>query len=160
VAGESAGGNTAAAIALRARDEKVQPPVHQLLIYPVADATVSSPSEQQNQRAVPLDTPSLPWFYSKYLEQRQDAGNPYFSIAEANVQGVAPATLILAEIDPLRSEGEAYAARLGAAGVPVRTRTFEGVTHEFFGMGAVVDKAKDAVEYGAGALKEGWKPRM
>jgi acetyl esterase len=156
VAGESAGANMAAAIALRARDEKVQAPVHQLLIYPVADAVVGSPSEKQFETSAPLATPDLPWFYSKYLgEQKADSTTaPYFSIRNADVQGVAPATVITAEIDPLRSEGEAYAERLKAAGVPVRTKNFEGVTHEFFGMGAVVDKAKEAVKFAAEGLQQ------
>jgi len=157
VAGESAGGNMAASIALRARDEKVQPPVHQLLVYPVADAVIGSPSEKQNQQAAPLSTPDLPWFYDKYLETPADGAKPTFSIRNADVRGVAPATVITAEIDPLRSEGEAYAKRLQSAGVPVQSRTFDGVTHEFFGMGAVVDKAKQAVEFGTEGLQSGWK---
>jgi acetyl esterase/lipase len=156
VAGESAGGNMAASIALRARDENVPPPVHQLLIYPVADAVVDSKSERENTQARPLNTAALPWFFSKYLADGEGA-NRYFSIAQADVKGVAPATVITAEIDPLRSEGEAYASRLEAAGVPVRKRTFEGVTHEFFGMGAVVDKANEAVTFGAEGLKSAWQ---
>jgi acetyl esterase/lipase len=156
VAGESAGGNMAAAIALRARDEKLQQPVHQLLMYPVTDAVVDSPSERENTQARPLNTAALPWFFSKYLAAGQ-RDERYFSIARADVKGVAPATVITAEIDPLRSEGEAYARRLQAAGVPVRERTFEGVTHEFFGMGAVVDKANEAVAFGADGLKSAWQ---
>jgi acetyl esterase len=159
VAGESAGGNMAAAIALRARDEKVQPPVHQLLVYPVADAAVNSPSEQQNEQAAPLSTPDLPWFYTKYLGQQADTSNRYFSIRNADVAGVAPATVITAQIDPLRSEGEAYAEKLKSAGVPVQLKNYDGVTHEFFGMGAVVDQAKDAMQYGTQALQGGWAGR-
>lgn len=64
-----------------------------------------------------------------------------------------PATIITAEIDPLRSEGEAYAKRLQAAGVPVRYRNFRGVTHGFFSMGSVVDKAKEAVAFAAAGLQ-------
>ena len=157
VAGESAGGNMAAAIALRARDEKVPPPVHQLLVYPVTDAAVGSQSERANAQAVPLGTPALPWFYSKYLSGPSDGGNPYFSLVNAKLEGVAPATVITAEIDPLRSEGVEYAQRLQAAGVPVKSKTYDGVTHEFFGMGAVVDKAKQAVEFGAEGLQSGWR---
>ena len=154
VAGESAGANMAAAIALRARDEHSQAPVHQLLVYPVVDAAVGSPSEQVFQRAVPLATPDLKWFYEKYLRRPDDANNKYLAISQADVRGVAPATVITAQIDPLRSEGEQYAERLAAAGVPVRLRNFDGVTHEFFGMGAVVDKAREAVEFSAIGLQE------
>ena len=154
VAGESAGANMAAAIALRARDEKSQAPLHQLLVYPVADASVGSPSEQVFQKSMPLASPDLPWFYEKYLRRPEDANNKYFAISQADLRGVAPATVITAQIDPLRSEGEQYAERLAAAGVPVRLRNFDGVTHEFFGMGAVVDKAREAVEYGAAGLQQ------
>ncbi len=68
--------------------------------------------------------------------------------------GLPPATVITAQIDPLRDEGEAYAAKLRDAGVPVVAQRFDGVTHEFFGMGAVVDKAKQAVALAAGELKK------
>lgn len=61
------------------------------------------------------------------------------------MKGLAPATIINAEIDPLRSEGEAYADKLKAAGVPVTHKLYKGVTHEFFGMGAVVDEANEAM---------------
>jgi acetyl esterase len=150
VVGESAGGNMAASIARRARDAQLQPPVHQVLIYPVVDADVTSPSEQQNRDAAPLDTASLVWIYDKY---RPDPADPRFALRAASFAGLASATVITADIDPLRSEGRAYADALGAAGVPVRWANFEGVTHEFFGMGAVVDKARDAVALAATDLK-------
>jgi len=67
-------------------------------------------------------------------------------------RNLPPATIILAEIDPLRSEGEAYGARLRQAGVPVTVTVYPGLTHEFFGMGAVVPRAKDAVGQAAAAL--------
>lgn len=69
------------------------------------------------------------------------------------MKGLPPATIINAEIDPLRSEGEMLAQHLGDAGVSVQQRTYAGVTHEFFGMGAVVDKAKDAVRFAAEGLQ-------
>jgi acetyl esterase len=157
VAGESAGGNMAAAIALRARDEKALQPVHQLLVYPVADAALTSPSENAFRDAAPLSSPDLPWFFTKYLGNETDAHHRYFAIRDADLAGVAPATIITAQIDPLRSEGEDLARRLQAAGVPVRMRNFEGVTHEFFGMGAVLDKAREAVEFGVAGLRSSWQ---
>jgi acetyl esterase/lipase len=156
VAGESAGANMAAAIALRARDEKVQAPVHQLLVYPVADAVVSSPSEAANLMSKPLNSPMLSWFYNQYLRSPADGNTPQFDILAADPRGVAPATIITANIDPLNSEGRGYAQRLQAAGVPVRMSDVQGVTHEFFGMGAVVDKAKGAVAFGAAGLRQGF----
>jgi acetyl esterase len=76
------------------------------------------------------------------------------------LKGLPPATVITAQIDPLRSEGQRYAERLRQAGVPVRFRNFDGVTHEFFGMGAVVDTAKEAVSYAAEGLKGGFARRQ
>ncbi len=159
VVGESAGGNMAAAIALRARDENVQQPVHQVLVYPVADAAVgTTESERNNREAAPLNTAALPWFYDKYLHNDADGKHQYFSILDADLKGVAPATIITAEIDPLRSEGVDFAKRLEAAGVAVQSRTYRGVTHEFFGMGAVLDEAKDAVELAAVGLTQDFVP--
>ena len=156
VAGESAGGNMAAAIAIRARDEKVSLPVYQVLVYPVATVDMSTPSKKENTEAKPLGTPALPWFTEKYLASSADGEKPTFSILKADLKGLPAATVITAQIDPLRSEGKAYADRLKAAGVSVDYRNYEGVTHEFFGMGAVVDLAKEAVAYAAAGLKKGF----
>ena len=80
-------------------------------------------------------------------------------VAVENLKGLPAATVITAQIDPLRSEGQRYAERLRQAGVPVRLRNFDAVTHEFFGMGAAVDTAKQAVAYAAEGLKEGFARR-
>jgi acetyl esterase/lipase len=147
VVGESAGGNMAASIAIRARDTGTRQPVHQTLIYPVIDAVLDSPSEQQNRDAQPLNTASLAWFYEKYLAAPTDAQDPRFAVgATSDLRGVAPATVILADIDPLRSEGRQYAERLSAADVRVDVTTYAGVTHEFFGMGALVTQSRTAVD--------------
>lgn len=155
VAGESAGGNLAAAVALRARDQGVQAPVHQVLIYPVADHAFDTPSQRQYAAAKPLSTPMLRWFYGHYLRTPADGADPMFSVLRApSLAGLPPATVITAEIDPLRSEGTSFAQRLAAAGVPVDYRNYPGVTHEFFGMGAVLPDARQAVEQAAGNLKK------
>ncbi|HET9933315.1 MAG TPA: alpha/beta hydrolase fold domain-containing protein, partial [Polyangiaceae bacterium] len=73
------------------------------------------------------------------------------SLEELN--GLPPASVVTAEIDPLRDDGSAYAGRLQAAGVPVQARDYLGVTHEFFGMGVVLDKAKDAEAFVASSLQ-------
>ncbi|MDQ2980410.1 MAG: alpha/beta hydrolase [Acidobacteriota bacterium] len=156
VVGESAGGNMAAAIAIRARDEGVQAPVYQVLIYPVATADMNTPSRKENTAAKPLNTAMMAWFGEKYLSSPADGASPKFSILKANLKGLPPATVITAQIDPLRSEGKDFADRLKAAGVPVEYRNYDGATHEFFGMGAVVDKAKDAVAFAAAGLKKGF----
>lgn len=153
VVGESAGGNMAASIAIRARDAGIKQPVQQVLVYPVTNYAFDSPSQQQNRNAMPLGTADLMWFYERYLATPADGNNPLFSVLRANVAGVAPATVITADIDPLRSEGRFYADRLKDAGVSVDYMNYAGVTHEFFGMGAVVDEAKAAVTRAAADLK-------
>ena len=161
VAGESAGGNMAAVIAVRARDEKVTPPVHQLLIYPVADSSMRTPSYEENANAKPLSKAAMAWFVTHTFTTPSEAKDPRITLmAVQNLAGVAPATVITAQIDPLRSEGQAYADRLRNAGVPVRYRNWDGVTHEFFGMGAVVTKAKEAVQFAAEGLKAGFAGTM
>lgn len=146
VAGESAGGNLAAAVCLMARGRGELLPVHQALIYPVAGYDLNTPSYQENAQAKPLDKSMMVWFFEKYLNNPSDGRNPWIDLVNVqDLKGLPPATIITAEIDPLRSEGERYAERLLQAGVPVTYHNYEGVTHEFFGMGAVVGDAKKAV---------------
>ena len=146
VVGESAGGNMAASITLRARDANIQKPLHQVLVYPVTNYAYDTPSQIQNRNAAPLNTAALPWFYDRYLATPADGANSLFSVLRAaSLAGLPPATVITADIDPLRSEGRAYAERLREAGVAVDYVNVAGVTHEFFGMTAVVDEAKAAV---------------
>ena len=153
IIGESAGGNMAAAITLRARDDGIQRPVHQVLVYPVTNYAFDSPSQQQNRHASPLDTAGLAWFYERYLPSPADGSNPQFSVLRApTLVGLPAATVITADIDPLRSEGRAYAERLSAAGVTVDYSNYPGVTHEFFGMGAVLVDARAAVARAAADL--------
>jgi len=154
VAGESAGGNLAAATTLMARDRGAKQPVHQLLVYPITNYAFDTSSYQENANAKPLDKPTMQWFFEQYLRRASDGTNPYVSPLRApNLRGLPSATVILAQIDPLRSEGEAYAGRLREAGVSVKSTIYEGVTHEFFTMSAVIDKAKQAVAEAAAGLK-------
>lgn len=160
VAGESAGGNMAAAITLMARAERLPMPVHQVLVYPVADNNRDTPSYNENANAKPLNAAMMGWFFGYTLRTPADGNNPWISLVDkADLRGVSPATIIAAEIDPLRSEGRAYAERLKAAGVPVEYKRYDGVTHEFFGMGAVVDKAKDAEQEASRALRAAFGSR-
>ncbi len=153
VAGESAGGNLAAAVCLMARARGEVLPVHQALIYPVAGYDFNTPSYQENAHAKPLDKPTMVWFFGKYLKDPADGKNSLIDLVNApNLSGMPSATIITAGIDPLRSEGKRYAERLLEAGVPVMYRNFEGVTHEFFGMGAVVGDAKQAVRLVANGM--------
>lgn len=152
--GESAGGNMAANIAIAARDQKLQAPVHQVLVYPVANNDLNSPSYVENANAKPLNKPMIEWFVKHYLGGPEGAADPRIALAQQpNLAGLAPATIVLAQIDPLRSDGEVYAEKLKAAGTQADVIRFDGVTHEFFGMGAVVDKAKSAVQQVGEKLK-------
>lgn len=157
VGGESAGGNLAAVTCLMARDRRGSMPVYQMLIYPVVNYAFNTPSYQENANAKPLSKAGMQWFWSHYLNNESDGNNPYASPLRAeNLKGLPPATVITADIDPLRSEGEAYAKRLQEAGSTVRATNYTNVTHEFFGMGAVVGKAKQAVGEAAAGLRSGF----
>ena len=145
VAGESAGGNMAAEVAIEARDRKLIQPVYQLLVYPVAGGFDQPSYKTYTDSNLPLNTATVQWMLQNYTTTPADAKNPRLDIVDQpNLQGLPPATLITAEIDPLNSEGRAYAKKLMAAGVPVDYHNVTGVTHEFFGLGMTVDKAKDA----------------
>ena len=154
VAGESAGGNLAAFVTLMARDQKTKLPVHQLLVYPIANYDTDSPSYRENADAKPLSKAGMQWFFRNYLRSEADGADWRISLLRVDdVRGLPPTTVILAQIDPLRSEGQAYADKLTAAGVDVMVKRFDGVTHEFFGVGAVHPKAKQAVSDAAARLR-------
>ena len=156
VGGESAGGNLAAGVAIKARDMRAVQPVCQLLVYPVTDNNLETPSYRAYAAAKPLNKPMMLWFLAHTLGNKPpEEVKPAFPL-KANLAGLPPATVITAEIDPLRDDGKNYADALKKAGVTVLYKNFEGVTHEFFGTGAVVDKAKDAVKYAADGLKAGF----
>ncbi len=153
VAGESAGGNLAAVTAMQARDNGVQLPTHQLLVYPITDIAFDTASYRENAMAIPLGKAGMQWFAKYYLKSESDATNPLVSVVRAkNFAKLPSATIINAEIDPLRDDGKLYAEKLKAAGVPVKRTSYAGVTHEFFGMGAAVAKAKVAMTEGTEAL--------
>jgi acetyl esterase len=154
LAGESAGGNLAIDTAIWARDSHLPMPVHQLLIYPVVGTDTNTPSYKETTDAIPLNRRAILWYVAMFTNSPTDLTDPRLNVVgAANLQGLPPTTIISAEIDPLRSEGEVLAQKLQAAGVSVSQRTFPGVTHEFFGMGAVVSQAKLAEDYASQRLK-------
>ncbi len=154
VAGESAGGNLAAAVSMMARDNGIQLPVHQLLVYPIADYDFNTESYNKYANAKPLNRPLMQWFFGHYLRNAADGNSPWISLVDApNLAGLPSATVILAEIDPLQTEGKLYAERLKNAGVDVTSRVYEGVTHEFFGMAAILPEAEQAQKLAADELK-------
>lgn len=159
VAGEGAGGNLATVVTLLARDESYHAPLHQALIYPICNYAFDTPSYLEYANARPLSRPAMEWFYNTYLQNPAQGSDPYASPLRASLAGLPPATIITAQIDPLNSEGRAYAARLQEAGVRVNYQNYDGVTHEFFGMKAVLDKAKDALGVAADDLRKAFANR-
>ncbi|MDB5295820.1 MAG: nlhH [Phycisphaerales bacterium] len=160
VVGESAGGNLATVVCLMAKERGGRMPIHQSLVYPITNYGFDTPSYQANANAKPLSKPAMRWFFANYLTSPADGGNKLVSpmrASDADLKGLPPATVVTAEIDPLMSDGQLYADKLKAAGVDVSYRHFTGVTHEFFGMAGVVDKAKDAEQFVADRLAASFK---
>ncbi|MFB6172254.1 MAG: alpha/beta hydrolase [Haloarculaceae archaeon] len=146
VAGDSAGGNLAACVALRARDQDGPDVGYQVLLYPVTDSGLDYDSYEENAD-YPANRPGLEWCWNHYLAREVDAVHPYASPMHAHdLSGLAPATVVTAGFDGLRDEGAAYADRLAEAGVPVEHRNYDDVVHGFFGMTAVpdLDRAREA----------------
>jgi acetyl esterase/lipase len=149
VVGESAGGNMAVAISLMAREQNMPLPLYQVLIYPVVGTDETTPSFQENANAKPLNKAMMEWFGKHELKNPQDKQDPRIDLLNADLPGLPATTIITAEIDPLRSGGEMLAEKLKAASVDVEYKNHEGVTHEFFGMSAVLAESKAAVKFAA-----------
>lgn len=153
VGGDSAGGNLAAVVALMARDRSGPQIIFQLLVNPVTDANFDTNSYRANAEGYLLTRDSMIWFWDHYCPPDQRA-NPYASPLRADDLGNLPPALVLtAEFDPLRDEGEAYAARLEAAGVTTECVRYDGLIHGFFAMAGVFDAGKPSVERACQALK-------
>ena len=142
VAGDSAGGNLAAAVAIMARDQGVALR-HQTLIYPVTDNDFTLPSYEANGGGdYFLSTAGMKWFWLHYLGGGAADNAPLATVLRTpDIEGLAPATVITAEYDPLCDEGNAYAEKLKAAGVPVDAACAPGMIHGFFGMFQMVPDA-------------------
>lgn len=157
VAGDSAGGNLAAVTALRARDLGAPRIRHQVLIYPATHCDFDTPSYRENAQGYFLTADAMRWFWAHYLANPAQASEPYACPAHAaDLKGLPPATVITAEYDPLRDEGEDYAAQLRAAGVPVVLKRYDGMIHGFVSMGDVFDDARAAQRLIAGQLRAAW----
>ncbi len=145
VAGDSAGGNLAAVVALMARDRGGPAITFQLLVYPVTNHSFDTDSYRENADGYFLHRASMEWYWRQYLADERDGANPYASpLRVEDARGLPPGMVITAEFDPLRDEGEAYGRKLAEAGVPFDVRRYDGVFHGFFSMVAFLDGAKQA----------------
>ena len=147
VGGDSAGGNLAAAVCLRARDESGPTLRFQLLVYPAVDARADFGSIAENSEGYLLTSATMRWAWDQYLPNQQDRDNPYACPLRADSLAGLPAAIVLtAEFDPLRDEGEAYADRLAAAGVPTTLRRYDGMIHGFLWTAGFVDGSKQLLD--------------
>jgi len=153
VVGDSAGGNLAAIAAIRARDTDEVDLVAQVLVYPVTDAACERPSMTENAEGYFLTRAGMEWIHQQYADG-VDPTHPDYSPIYADLSGVAPALVLTAEFDPLRDQGEAYADALRDAGVEVDYACWEGLIHGFFSMDQMIERAGEAQEQVAAALRE------
>jgi acetyl esterase len=154
VGGDSAGGNLAAAVALMARDRGGPELRFQLLIYPVTAADFETPSYRDNGEGYLLSRRGMQWFWDQYVPDPDQRREPYAApLAAESLAGLPAALVLTAEFDPLRDEGEAYAAALSKAGVPVTLTRYDGLIHGFFGMQDAVAAARPALDETASALR-------
>ncbi|MFJ8247017.1 alpha/beta hydrolase [Peribacillus asahii] len=147
IGGDSAGGNLAASVAIKARDQGGPTFVSQVLIYPVTDASFNTPSYKESGEGYFLTQENMEWFTQQYLQKEEDKLNAFVApLLAENLSMLPPTLVITAEYDPLRDEGLAYAKRLHLAGVQVESTCYEGMIHGFFWMAGIMDKGKQAIE--------------
>lgn len=150
VAGDSAGGNLAAVVALAARDRAGPQIAHQVLLFPVTAPARGSEfrSYTDNAEGYVLTRASMEWFWEHYLHSSEDETHPYASPLYArDFAGLPPATVVTAEFDPLRDEGLAYARKLSEAGVEVTSTTYDGMIHDFLLMSGAIDRAGELISW-------------
>jgi acetyl esterase len=147
VIGDSAGGNLAAAVTLKAREAGGPQPRWQVLIYPALRGTSESASAQEHASGYTLERAGMEYFWNHYVRSAADTQDPLCApLSAESLDGLPPALVICAQYDPLLDDGRDYANRLEAAGVPVHFSEYGGMTHGFLWMGGVVDRASDAFD--------------
>jgi acetyl esterase len=155
VAGDSAGGNLAAIMAMRARAAAGPPIALQVLVYPVTDCDLESTSYRDPANQLMLSRDSMVWFWDHYVPDPDARLHPDAApLRSANFADLPPAVILTAEHDVLRDEGELYATRLMKAGVPVSHRRFAGQMHGFFNLHDVLPGAADGLDYVTAAIEE------
>ncbi len=153
VGGDSAGGNLATVCAQLARAEGGPDLCFQLLVYPVVDFDLTTPSMVDNAEGYLLSRSIMEWFYDHYAEPSQRTDPRAAPLRADDLAGLPPALIITAEYDPLRDEGEAYGRRLAEAGVPTTVSRYDGMIHSFFSMTAFADRAVEAEAEAGAALR-------
>jgi acetyl esterase len=154
VGGDSAGGGLAASVALRARDSGGPPILHQLLVYPAVEGGFDAESARLFGDGYGLTVARMEFYWNCYIPRPELAELPYvLANNAASLRGLPPATVIIAECDPIRDMGIAYAERLQADGVPVELRVYPGMIHAFFSSIAIFDQGRQAVSDAAAALR-------
>ncbi|WP_230203592.1 alpha/beta hydrolase [Bacillus massiliigorillae] len=147
IGGDSAGGNLAAAVTMKARNQGGPTFVSQVLIYPVMDFSFNTPSYKENGEGYFLTYANMVYFTEHYLTKIEDKLHTYAApLLAESLSKLPPALVITAEYDPLRDEGLAYSNRLQSAGVEVESTCYEGMIHGFFWMAGIMDKGKLAIE--------------
>jgi acetyl esterase len=153
VAGDSAGGNLAAVVALGARDRGGPAIGFQLLVYPIIDVAMDTASYRDKADGYYLTAAGMRWYWDHYLGGADGTRPDASPLRAASVGGLPPALVVTAEHDVLRDEGEAYAARLRDAGVAVAVRRYPGMVHGFFRWRAVTAAADACLKEVAAALR-------
>jgi acetyl esterase len=153
VGGDSAGGTLAAACAIAARDSGLLLKL-QLLFYPGTSSHGVQPAFDEYARGYLIERPHIDWFFTQYLRYEQDREDWRFApLVHADVRGLAPAWVGVAEADPIRDDGLAWAGRLRAADVPAEEVVYRGVVHDFIKMGRAIPEALQAHRDAAAALR-------
>ncbi|WP_396897952.1 alpha/beta hydrolase [Mycolicibacterium sp.] len=153
VAGDSAGGNLAAAVALHTRDTGEPALRHQLLVYPVTTTDLDRGMDPAYD-GVMLERDELQWHQDNYLPGPDAATDPRVNVLDADLTGLPDTTIILAECDPIRPQGELYERALRAAGVTVQSHLTPGMVHGFFGLDEVFPTATGAMTFAGQRLAE------
>ena len=155
VAGESAGGNLSAVVALQARDAGGPEIAFQCLLYPVTDCDLSRDSYQENGEGYILERPTMEWFWQTYCPEAEQRKDPLASpLRAADLSSLPAALVVTAEFDPLRDEGKAYADALSAAGNNATYVCYDGMVHDFFATAAVFESSRKGFLETINALKQ------
>jgi acetyl esterase/lipase len=156
VGGDSAGGNLAAVVSYLATKRRGVAPVFQLLIYPATDASVRRRSRDLFAEGFFLTSEEMDWFLGHYAPDEASWTDPKLSpLLASNLAGLPPAYITTAGFDPLRDEGEEYARKLAAAGVPVVLRRHPDLIHGFATFIGLGTRFTEAVSEAVGALRTG-----